>query len=53
MVKVEDGVIIFPKDGVGKKVAVEGKLEKVSDEAQQEAGVKSEYRIKGSGAELK
>ncbi len=53
MVKVDDGVIVFPKDGAGKKVAVQGKLEKVADEAQQEAGSSSPYRIKGSGAILK
>jgi RecJ-like exonuclease len=53
MVKVKDGEIVFPKDGAGKKVAVQGKLEKVEDEAQQEAGVTSPYRIFGSGAELK
>lgn len=53
MVKVDDGVIVFPKDGAGKKVAVQGKLEKNEDEAQQEAGSKSPYRIKGSGAILK
>jgi len=53
MVKVDDGVIVFPKDGAGKKAVVQGKLEKVADEAQQEAGSKSPYRIKGSGAEVK
>ncbi len=53
MVKVPDGVIVFPKDGAGKKVAVQGKLEKVADEAQQEAGSTSPYRIAGSGAVLK
>jgi RecJ-like exonuclease len=50
MVKVDDGVIVFPKDGAGKKVVAQGKLEKVADEAQQEAGSKSPYRLKGSGA---
>ncbi len=53
MVKVEDGVIEFPKDGAGRKVVVQGKIEKVADEAQEEAGSKSPYRIKGSGAEIK
>jgi hypothetical protein len=53
MVKVDDGVIVFPKDGAGRKVAAQGKLEKVADEAQEEAGSKSPYRIKGSGAILK
>jgi hypothetical protein len=53
MVKVPDGEIVFPKDGAGKKVAVQGKLEKVADEAQEEAGSKSPYRIAGSGAVLK
>jgi RecJ-like exonuclease len=53
MVKVNDGEIVFPKDGVGKKVVVQGKLEKAEDEAQEEAGSKSPYRIKGSGAEVK
>jgi RecJ-like exonuclease len=53
MVKVDDGVIVFPKEGVGKKVAVQGKLEKGEDHAQEEAGSKSPYRIKGSGAILK
>ncbi len=53
MVKVDDGVIVFPKDGAGKNVTVQGKLEKVADEAQQEAGSKSPYRIKGSGAVVK
>jgi RecJ-like exonuclease len=53
MVKVDDGVIVFPKDGAGKKVVAQGKLEKVSDEAQKEAGVTSNYRIKGTGAEVK
>jgi RecJ-like exonuclease len=52
-VKVNDGEIVFPKDGVGKKVVVQGKLEKAEDEAQEEAGSKSPYRIKGSGAEVK
>ena len=53
MVKVPDGVIVFPKDGAGKKIAVQGKLEKVADEAQQEAGSTSPYRIAGTGAILK
>jgi RecJ-like exonuclease len=53
MVKVDDGVIEFPKDGAGRKVVVQGKVEKVTDEAQEEAGSKSPYRIKGSGAEIK
>jgi RecJ-like exonuclease len=53
MVKVDDGVIVFPKDGAGKKVVAQGKLEKVADEAQKEAGSKSAYRIKGSGAIVK
>lgn len=53
MVKVQDGVIVFPKDGAGKKIAVQGKLEKVADEAQQEAGSTSPYRIAGTGAILK
>jgi hypothetical protein len=53
MIKVDDGVIVFPKDGAGKKVAAQGKLEKVDDEAQQEAGSTSPYRIKGTGAVLK
>ncbi len=53
MVKVDDGVIVFPKDGAGRKVIVQGKLEKAADEAQEEAGSKSPYRIKGSGAEVK
>jgi RecJ-like exonuclease len=52
MVKVDDGVIVFPKDGAGKKITAQGKLEKVADEAQEEAGSKSPYRIKGSGAIL-
>ncbi len=50
MVKVDDGVIVFPKNGAGKKVAAQGKLEKVADEAQEEAGSKSPFRLKGSGA---
>jgi RecJ-like exonuclease len=53
MVKVPDGVIVFPKDGAGKKVAVQGKLEKAADEAQQEAGSASPYRIAGTGAVIK
>ncbi len=53
MVKVPDGVIVFPKDGAGKKAAVQGKLERVADEAQQEAGSTSPYRIAGTGAVLK
>jgi len=53
MVKVDDGVIVFPQDGVGKKVVAQGKLEKVADEAQQEAGSKSPFRIKGTGAVIK
>lgn len=53
MVKVDDGVIVFPKDGTGRKVVAQGKLEKVADEAQKEAGASSPYRIKGSGAVLK
>ncbi len=52
MVKVDDGVIVFPKDGAGKKISAQGKLEKVADEAQQEAGSQSPYRIKGTGAVL-
>ena len=43
MVKVDDGVIEFPKDGAGRKVVVQGKVEKVTDEAQEEAGSKSPY----------
>jgi RecJ-like exonuclease len=50
MVKVDDGVIVFPKDGAGKKVVAQGKLEKVADEAQEEAGAKSPYRLRGTGA---
>ncbi len=50
MVKVDDGVIVFPKNGAGKKVIAQGRLEKVADEAQEEAGSKSPYRLKGSGA---
>ncbi len=53
MVKVDDGVIVFPKDGAGRKVIAQGKLEKLADEAQKEAGSNSPYRIKGSGAVLK
>ena len=53
MVKVDDGVIVFPKDGAGKTVTAQGKLEKVADEAQSEAGIKSPYRLKGSGAVVK
>lgn len=53
MVKVKDGEIVFPKDGAGKKISVQGKLEKVSDEAQKEAGTTSAYRIAGTGAVLK
>lgn len=53
MVKVQDGVIVFPKDGAGKKIAVQGKLEKVADEAQQESGSSSPYRIAGTGAVIK
>ncbi len=53
MVKVDDGMIVFPKDGAGKKVAAQGVLEKVADEAQKEAGSTSPYRIKGTGAVLK
>ena len=53
MVKVDDGVIVFPKNGAGKMVMAQGKLEKVADEAQEEAGLKSPYRIKGSGAIIK
>lgn len=53
MIKVQDGVIVFPKDGAGKKITVQGKVEKVADEAQQEAGSKSPYRIAGTGAILK
>jgi RecJ-like exonuclease len=53
MLKVEDGVIVFPKDGAGKKVTAQGKLEKVDDEAQKEAGSTSPYRLKGTGAILK
>jgi RecJ-like exonuclease len=53
MIKVDDGVIVFPKDGAGKKIVAQGKLEKVADEAQKEAGSSSAYRIKGIGAVLK
>jgi hypothetical protein len=53
MIKVDDGVIVFPKDGAGKKVMAQGRLEKVADEAQKEAGSSSAYRIKGTGAVLK
>ena len=53
MVKVDDGVIVFPKEGAGRRISAQGKLEKVSDEAQKEAGSTSPYRIKGTGAVLK
>jgi hypothetical protein len=65
-VKVDDGVIVFPKDGAGKKVVAQGKLEKVvvtKEELQHQAeesgkkvdtskitGGKTIYRIKGEGA---
>ena len=65
-VKVDDGVIVFPKDGAGKKVVAQGKLEKVAvtkEELQHQAeesgkkvdtskitGGKTIYRIKGEGA---
>jgi RecJ-like exonuclease len=53
MIKVDDGVIVFPKDGAGRKVAAQGTLEKADDEAQKEAGSHSQFRIKGTGAILK
>ncbi len=65
-VKVDDGVIVFPKDGAGKKVVAQGKLEKVmvskeelinqAKESGKEVdpskitGGKMTYRIKGDGA---
>jgi hypothetical protein len=65
-VKVDDGVIVFPKDGAGKKIVAQGKLEKVivtKEELQhqaEESGRKIDnskitegktiYRIKGEGA---
>lgn len=65
-VKVDDGVIVFPKDGAGKKVVAQGKLEKVlvsKEELQRQAKEsgkkvdaskitegKMTYRIKGEGA---
>jgi len=68
-VKVDDGVIVFPKDGAGKKVVAQGKLEKVvvtKEELQHQAeesgkkvdtskitGGKTTYRIKGEGAIIK
>jgi hypothetical protein len=52
MVKVDEGVIVFPQDGVGRKVVAQGKFQKVEgmDEAQEESGFRSNYRIKGTGA---
>ena len=68
-VKVDDGVIVFPKEGAGKKVIAQGKLEKVvvtKEELQHQAAEsgkkidiskitegKTTYRIKGEGAIIK
>ncbi|HYK90922.1 MAG TPA: DUF4920 domain-containing protein [Acidobacteriota bacterium] len=65
-VKVDDGEIVFPKDGAGRKVAVQGKLEKVLvskeelEHQAKESGRKVDpskysagkliYRIRGEGA---
>jgi hypothetical protein len=65
-VKVNDGEIVFPKDGAGRKAIVQGKLEKVTvskEELEHQAkesgkkvdiskiaGPKIVYRIKGEGA---
>ncbi len=68
-VKVDDGVIVFPKDGKGRKAIAQGKLEKVAvskEELQRQAmesGQKVDtskitegrtvYRIKAEGAVIK
>ncbi len=68
-VKVNDGEIVFPKEGAGRKVIAQGKLEKVmvsKEELQHQAlesGRKADsskitegkmiYRIRGEGAILK
>ena len=63
-VKVKDGEIVFPKDGKGKTVLVEGVVSKVDSEATTEHKDKKEgekddcateavYQIKGLGAVIK
>ncbi len=53
LIKVPDGVIVFPKDGAGRKIAAQGTLVKISQGAQTESGSLSPYGIAGSGAILK
>ncbi len=68
-IKVNDGEIVFPKDGAGRTVIAQGKLEKVTvskEELQRQAAEsgkkidgskiaqgKTMYRIKGEGAIVK
>lgn len=63
-VKVEDGEIVFPKDGKGKTVLVEGVVSKVDTKATMEhkehkegekddCATEAVYQIKGLGAVIK
>ncbi len=45
-IKVNDGEIVFPKDGAGRKAIAQGTLQKLDT-----AG-KTSYQIKGDGAEI-
>jgi hypothetical protein len=46
-VKVEDGVIVFPKDGAGKMAVAEGKFTRVSPAS---ASKPATYQLAGQGA---
>lgn len=48
-IKVEDGVIVFPKDGAGRTAIAEGKLVKI-DSAAAAAEPSPAYQIAGTGA---
>jgi hypothetical protein len=50
-IKVEDGVIVFPKDGAGRTAIAEGKLVKI-DSAAAAAEPARAYQIAGSGATI-
>ena len=49
-IKVEDGVIVFPKDAVGKTATAEGTLTKVGAADKHEHGGGATYQIQGTGA---
>ena len=48
--KVEDGVIVFPKDGKGRNASAEGTFEKVGDGGDSKPADAPAYRIKATGA---